>query len=141
MKVTVRCSTGSGYTSITPTLTLQEGQICCNNCAARSIAYAVYLWFTPRSKRPDASERIPNAFDVRRIDGPLNTAASNKTFVVLSVTSLVRPPITPATPIGPFVSAMISMDSLSSRSLPSSVVSVSPAFARRAIRVWSATQS
>ena len=75
---------------------------------------------------------MPRALAVRRIDGPLNTAASNITVVVLFVTSLSKPPMIPATPTGRSASAMISMESFNSRSEPSSVTSTSPFLARLA---------
>ena len=92
-----------------------------NNCAALSNANGVISLFTPRSKRPDASERKPNVREVRRIDAPLNTAASNTTVVVSLDTSLSAPPMTPATPTGRVVSAITSIVSANVRSLLSKV--------------------
>ena len=121
VKDTVRTSFAVGYTSITPFATVAPGVISNNNCAARSKASGVTSLFTPRSKRPDASERKPNAREVRRMDAPLNTAASNTTVVVSLDTSLSAPPITPATPTGRSASAITSIVSANVRSLLSKV--------------------
>ena len=75
---------------------------------------------------------MPRALDVRRMDGPLNTAASSITVVVSFVTSLSKPPMIPATPTGRSASAIISIESFNSRSEPSSVTRTSPFLARLA---------
>jgi hypothetical protein len=63
--------------------------------------------------------------------GPTHVAASIRTLVVLSETSEIRPPMTPAMPLGPSASQTSAISSLKLRSTPSSVVIVSPSRARR----------
>ena len=53
------------------------------------------------SKRADASVRSPSLREVRMMFGPTQVAASIKTRLVLSETSEIWPPITPAIPLGP----------------------------------------
>jgi len=58
-------------------------------------------------------------------------AASSKMRFVRPLTSVLAPPMTPATPIACSASAISSMPSASARAWPSSVVNGSPARARR----------
>jgi len=58
-------------------------------------------------------------------------AASSSTLRVEAVTSLSRPPITPATPMGPPPSVIINMSGARAWSTPSRVVMRSPGKARR----------
>ena len=74
---------------------------------------------------------MPSAVAVRRTLGPEKLALSNRTMAVSPTISLLAPPMTPATATGLSVSQMHSMFSLSARSLPSRVVMLSPARARR----------
>ena len=69
--------------------------------------------------------------DVRRIDPGANHALSRSTRVVRSVTSVLAPPITPASPMARRGSAIISIVGSSARSWPSRVVKRSSARARR----------
>ena len=79
--------------------------------------------------------RRPSARVVRRIFVRSNAAISNRTVVVPSVISDSSPPITPAMPVALVWSAIISISGVSARSLPSSVVMVSPGLARRTM-IW-----
>ncbi len=99
--------------------------------AARSPACGMVLASTPRSKRCDASECRPRRLAVRRTLRGSNVAASSSTSVVSAETSLVAPPITPASATGPRPSAMTTSCSCRARSTPSSVVMRSPRPARR----------
>ncbi len=85
----------------------------------------------PRSKRYAASVASPRLFDVLRMEAGLKYALSRRTLVVSAVTSVLAPPMTPARAIALSGSAMRSMESVSSRSWPSSVVRRSPGRARR----------
>ena len=64
-----------------------------------------------------------------------NLADSNSSWVVLSVISLFRPPITPASATGLAPSQMTRLLSLRANSLPSSVTMLSPCRARRTM-IW-----
>jgi len=68
--------------------------------AARRRAIGAIATSAPRSKRYDASVRISNVRAVRRTDAGWNQALSSRMSVVVSATSLVAPPITPAIPTG-----------------------------------------
>ena len=68
---------------------------------------------------------------MRRTDVALKYALSNTTRVVDADTSEAAPPITPAMACARSRSAITSMSGSSLRSTPSSVVIVSPGFARR----------
>ncbi len=83
------------------------------------------------SNRVDASLRSPSAFEVRRMFGPTQVAASISTRVVLSDTSEIWPPITPAMPEGPSPSQTSAICESNSRSASSSVTIFSPACALR----------
>ena len=99
--------------------------------ATRSAAYDGSSGSTPRSKRLDASEGSLWRRAVRKIDVASKCAASITTWVVVSLSSVVWPPMTPAMPIGP-VSSVISRSSADSVRVTSSrVVSFSPSAARR----------
>ena len=76
---------------------------------------------------------------MRRIEAGANHALSSSTRVVFSVTSVLAPPITPASPMARRGSAMTSIDVSSCRSSPSSVVNRSASRARRTTMVPSAT--
>ena len=95
----------------------------------------------PRSKRYAASVLRPSVRAVRRIETGLNQALSRRTRVVLSVTSVLAPPMTPAIPIARRGSAMTSIESSSACAWPSRVVKLSPARARRTTIVASVTVS
>jgi hypothetical protein len=83
------------------------------------------------SKREEASLRILRAVLVRRMLTLLKLAASSRTLVVLSDTSLSAPPMTPARATASDASAIASMSGSNRRCTPSSVVSGSPGRARR----------
>ncbi|MBW3534140.1 MAG: P1 family peptidase [Gemmatimonadetes bacterium] len=74
------------------------------------------------SKRPDASLRRPSAFEVCRMFGPTQVAASIATRVVCPCTSDTSPPMMPARLVGPSASEMSAMPALSLRSTSSSVL-------------------
>jgi hypothetical protein len=61
----------------------------------------------------------------------LKLADSSRIEVVVGVTSLVAPPITPATAMALLGSAITRVSAVSWRSIPSSVVMTSPSAARR----------
>ena len=98
---------------------------------ARSAASSAISQSTPRSLRFDASEGRRCRRRVRAIDTGSKFADSTTIVVVASVTSVAAPPMTPARPMGPESSVMSRSSGSSSRSLPSRVVRVSPARARR----------
>ncbi len=85
----------------------------------------------PRSKRDDASVLRPSRLLVRRTDAGLKYALSNTTVRVVGEISDALPPMTPATACARSRSAMTSISASSVRATPSSVVSRSPAVARR----------
>jgi hypothetical protein len=98
---------------------------------AFSIAGSASSRSTPRSHRLDASLCSLCRRQVRATMTGSQCAASNSTSTVSGCTSDVSPPITAASEIGP-VSSQITMSSGSSvRVTLSSVVSFSPAVARR----------
>ena len=89
----------------------------------RACAIGIPYGSTPRSKRPDASERTPIRFIVRVIAVCSKYAISSATTVVASVISESWPPITPPTPIGTSLASQISRSSaVIVRSTPSRVV-------------------
>ena len=98
---------------------------------ARSSASITVPAATPRSKRPLLSVRMPKARLVRRMAVRSNAAHSNITSVVPSVISLSSPPMMPARPVARSWSQMTRSSVRRARSFPSSVVSVSPGWARR----------
>ncbi len=85
----------------------------------------------PRSKRCEASVCRPCRFDDLRIVAGSNHAASTSTFFVAGVIIESHPPITPASDNARRSSAITRSSGSSVRSTPSSVLSVSPARARR----------
>ncbi len=85
----------------------------------------------PRSKRIEASVLRPSRLLVRRTEAGRKQALSSAMRVVPGPTSDARPPITPPTAAARAASAITSMSGSSARSTPSSVVSRSPASARR----------
>ena len=78
---------------------------------------------------------MPSAIAVRRTEGPLKFALSKTTIAVSPTISEFAPPMTPASATGFVSSQMASMFSFRARALPSSVSSVSSAFARRTT-IW-----
>ena len=108
---------------------------------ARAEATTSASMSAPRSKRYAASVRRPSAREVRRIETGWNQALSSRTRVVLSVTSVSAPPITPARPTARRGSAITSIESSRTRSCPSRVVKRSPFPARRTTIVASLTVS
>src|SRR5256885_5937595 len=99
--------------------------------AHRSAAMRAACSSAPRSNRCEASVWSPCRRAVRRMPGGSKTALSSRIRVVRSDTSLVAPPITPASATGRSASAMTRSSALSLRSLPSRVVIGSPSPARR----------
>ena len=83
------------------------------------------------SNLAEASVRMPRARAVLRMEVPLKLADSKTTSTVSSTISLFSPPMMPARPTARVSSAMTSMESFSSRTLPSRVVMLSPS---RAVR-------
>ncbi|PSK64690.1 hypothetical protein B0E53_03340 [Micromonospora sp. MH33] len=86
---------------------------------------------TPRSQRLAASLNSLCRRAVRPTMAGSQCAASKSTSVVEATTSLVSPPITAASEIGPLSSQITMSSATSVRVTPSSVVSFSPASARR----------
>ena len=101
--------------------------------AARAAANGASSGSTPRSKRLEASEGSLCRLAERAIEIGSKTAASSITLVVLSVTSVEAPPITPAMPMGPDSSEINRSSWSSNLTLPSRVSSFSPAVARRTV--------
>ncbi len=102
-----------------------------SSATARSSATSGSAGSTPRSQRLAASLNSLCRRAVRPTITGSQCAASNSTSVVPGCTSLVSPPITAASEIGP-LSSQITMSSASRvRLAPSSVVSFSPGVARR----------
>ena len=93
---------------------------------ALAAAYSATLWSTPRSNRFDASLGSLCLRADLAIDTPSKFAASIRTEVVLCDTSVLAPPITPAKPIEPEISAITRSSELSLRSCPSNVFRLSP---------------
>ena len=75
--------------------------------------------------------RIPSARAVWRMEVPSKLADSKTTMAVSSLISEFSPPMIPASPMGLFSSAMTSIPAFRLRTLPSSVVRVSPSSASR----------
>ena len=75
--------------------------------------------------------RSESCFDVRRMFGPTQVAASISTRVVFSDTSEIWPPMMPAIPDGPSASQTSATSESKRRSTSSSVAIVSPSCARR----------
>ena len=94
--------------------------------AARAEANAASSGSTPRPKRSDASECSPSRRAVRRTDSALKLALSSSTRVVLSVTSVSSPPITPASAMPRAPSRIIRSPGTSVRSTSSRVLNFSP---------------
>jgi hypothetical protein len=86
---------------------------------------------TQRSNRRDASLGSLCRRAVRLIRTGANDAASMRMFVVVALSSVVWPPMTPARPMTPESSVMTRSSGLSTRFTSSRVVSVSPAAASR----------
>lgn len=98
---------------------------------ARSSATSATAGSTPRSQRFAASLNSLCRRAVRPTIAGSQCAASKSTVVVPATTSLVSPPITAASEIGPVSSQMTMSSLVSTRLTPSRVVSFSPASARR----------
>ena len=121
---------GAAPTYVTPGSTVPPPYVV-SSSATRSAATSGMVGSVPRSKRLDASDGSLWRRSVRKIATGSQCAASMKMLVVVADSSVVSPPITPASPIGP-ESSVISRSSVdSSRSAPSRVVTRSPARARR----------
>ncbi len=72
------------------------------------------------------------------MDAGSQIAASSRMSPVLSPTSVLAPPMTPAIEMTPLSSAITMSSASSTRTVSSSVVSFSPDFARRTTRLpWS----
>ena len=102
---------------------------------ARSSASRQPSGLTPFSKRPEASVRTPRRRAVTRLLARSKAADSNSTLAVSPTISDSSPPMMPARPVALSASAMTSMVSSSTCSLPSSVVSFSPGRALRTTMV------
>ena len=97
----------------------------------RAAACGIPSGSTPRSKRCEASLRIPtDRAEWRTVIGS-KAAASRRTRVVPSLISLRSPPITPAIASPPSESVIISTSSERERFTPSRVRKRSPSRARR----------
>ena len=110
------------------------------NSTARCKAASCILESIPFSKRADESLLNPCTVEVRRILDELKYADSKIIFLVLSLTSVFFPPITPPKAIGCFPSVITKSVSCSLRSTPSRVSNTSPSFASR-ITILSPTKS
>ena len=132
----------SGAVSMRPRATDPPAQARVN-WATRSAPMRASRASWPFSNRRLASERRAKRWPVRRMLTGSNTADSMAISIVASVISLAAPPMTPAMPIGPLVSAMIKVSGVSSRSTWSRVSSRSPGSARRTTIVpsWTALPS
>ena len=102
---------------------------------ARSRASMAVAGHTPFSKRPEASVRTPSLRAVTRLLERSKAAHSKSTEAVSFSISDSSPPMMPARPVEFSLSAMTSMLSSRMCSLPSSVVSFSPGWARRTTMV------
>ena len=101
------------------------------SCDASASARGERCGSSPFSHRDEPSVRRPSRIDDACVVGPSKFAHSISTVVVASDTSLHSAPINPATADGFSASAMTSVSVSSTRSCPSSVVTRSPAVARR----------
>ena len=99
--------------------------------AQRVAASSTASGSVPRSKRYDASEWRPSRRAVSSTPPRVNDADSSSTSVVVSPTSVDRPPITPAIATGRSTSQMNRSSGVSDRSSSSRVVSRSPSPASR----------
>ena len=108
---------------------------------ARRLAKSAISSGSPFSKRVDASLRRPSFLEVSLTLVLLKLAASKTIFVVSSVTSVSKPPITPAMPTAFAPSAIISISESSFLSSPSRVFKTSPSLASRTISFLSANLS
>ena len=98
---------------------------------ARVTAGMVRLAGIPLVKRRLASLGSFRVWEVRRFEMLSKLADSSRMSVVSQVTSLSKPPITPAMAMGPPGSVMSNMSGVRVRSTPSRVVMISPGCARR----------
>ena len=114
-----------GYISIQPPIT-SPAPISSISSQARFIAFKQFSESSPFSNRAEASVLIPKDFAPRLTSIGLKFALSNRTVVVVSVTSVLAPPMTPATPIALFSSAIVIIPDFSSLGCSSRVSSVSP---------------
>ena len=90
------------------------------------IAGSVFSGFIPFSYLEEASVRIPSFLAVFLTESFAKFADSKTTVVVSSMIPLYSPPITPATATGFSASAITSISSVSSLSIPSRVIIFSP---------------
>ena len=126
----VRGSGMSLSTSMTPSMT-SPAPSSSTSSQARSTAGSVSSGSMFFSNLPEASVRMPRARAVWRMDVPLKFADSKTTSTVSPMISLFSPPMMPARPMGFVSSAITSMPGVRVRTLPSSVVRVSPGSLRR----------
>ena len=123
--VTVRGCGTSFSTSIMPSST-SPAPSSSTSSQARLTAGTVSRGSMFFSNLPEASVRIPSASAVWRMEVPSKFADSKTTSVVSATISLFSPPMMPARPMGFSPSAMTSIPGLSGRTVPSSVVRLSP---------------
>ncbi len=102
--------------------TISPAPSCSTSSNALCKATKALFLSKPFSNLALASVRIPSFLAVFLMDTGSKYADSNTTVFVSSIIPLYSPPITPATPIGLFASAIISISSESMRSMPSRVV-------------------
>ena len=121
---------GASPTCVTPGSTVPPPYRT-SSSATRSAARSVTVGSVPRSKRLAASDGSLCRLEVRKIRTGSQWAASMKMFVVVSDSSVVSPPITPASPIGPESSVIRTSSAVRVRSAPSRVRSRSPSSASR----------
>ena len=106
-----------------------------SNTAARAAPRSLNAGGRFFSLRVEASVRKPSLTLMRRMRGPVQFALSITISRVVSLTSLIRPPIKPARPVACASSAISSAVASSARSTPSSVVRCSPGLASRTM-MW-----
>jgi len=94
--------------SIIPSTTSPAPSISASSHAL-SMATRVISLSSPFSKRPELSVLIPSAREVIRTELPIKFADSKTTTDVVSLISLLAPPITPARATGFFSSAITSI--------------------------------
>ena len=95
----------------------------------------------PFSNLRVASVRSPKDWAVSRLLVPSKVADSRSTFTVLTLISLLAPPITPPRPMASLASAMTRFSGVNFRSTPSKVVKTSPGQARLTMIVASLIRS
>ena len=95
----------------------------------------------PFSNLRVASVRSSKVWAVSRLLAPSNVADSRSTFTVLTLISLLAPPMTPPRPMASFASAMTRFSTVNFRSTPSRVVNISSGRARLTMTVASLIRS